>query len=973
MKRDSEQIMKSGSGLGAKLLLAFLVVLALPAAAGLASWFEMRAVVQSHNRVTSETLPALADVRGFTGASARIVAVAPELAAVADEQKRRERASWLLAQTDLMNTQLTRYRRTDPEAAEALDRAVRDLRAAIAVLDLVVQRRLLAAASLRARVATGLAAASELSEIADTLVANAEAGATALIASLSEIEGQGEAQSETRLQALDRLIEADLFQLSLMSELRRNASELGLLLNRLAALPSDGSDALLQVREIGSDMEHRLRVTGRRVAAIADPGRAARAMSLLTPIRTGLSDPSSGSHRTAEDVTDVSAAVIALSDRVALAEATVISAARQLDQSAADLAASVQERAQATGDALRAALDRTRLLQLWGAAGALLISLAIIWFYIRGNITRRLDRLALSMDRLAQGETGPSVPARGQDEIAGMEAAVEVFRRQALENRALEAERQRHLAELDQHRTELQNLVEARTRALREEVEAHDVARLRAEAADRAKSEFLAMMSHEIRTPMNGVQGMLRSLPREGLTPLQRERLGALEQSSDRLMVILTDILDFLRAESGPEAIRRDSFDPVRLIRDAEWLLAPAAAAKGLRFDVTGLDHLPPWLCGDPGRLRQILINLLSNAIKFTETGRIHLAAEARPAAPGSFGLSLTVRDTGRGIAPEAQRRIFEPFEQESRGEGRWSGGTGLGLAIARRFALAMGGRLTLESSPDQGSVFSLTLTLPEGEPPQPHRAVPLAGQTSSRPLALLVVEDHPINCMVIEASLAPMGHRLEMVSTAETALSLLMQQDFDAVLMDVNLPGISGTEATRRIRALPDPAKAQIPVIGVSAHLAGARVTENLAAGMTMMVPKPLSPESLSAALLEVTGRVGADPLAPALADLAPEVVADLAGLYLSRLPGAEAGIAAAAAAQDHKALSRAAHQLASATGNFRLPELLSLLQEIETAALAGRLAGPDLAELPRQIEAARQRITAALQRIQSSLAVNR
>ncbi|VDC33451.1 ATP-binding protein [Pseudogemmobacter humi] len=949
--------MRRGTGLGAKLLLVFLVIFGLPAAATVAGWLALRSVARTQANVSGVTIPALADVRGFTEASARIMAVAPELAAVQSESERRERAAWLIAQVDQMNARLTPYRNSDTAAIAALETAVMDLRMAIGVLDLTVQRRILARASLRQRLDEGLAATAGLGGIADTLVANAETAASALISSLYEIPEGGE---EAWLSALDKLIEVDLFQLSLMFELRAQASELGLLLNRLGVLPDRGAEAGAELEAIRVEMARRLTIVGRRVLSIPDPGQADRALALLTPIRQGAARTPGARGAGAPDVLDATATVLGLEARVADARDTVLAAAGRMDSGAAVLAASVQERAVLAGGDVLDAIRLTQTLQAWGAAMALAVSLGVLWFYVRGNITRRLDRLSLSMERLAGGHIDDPVHPRGRDEIAGMERAVEVFRRQAIQNRELEDERTRHLEELHRHRNELSQLVEAQTESLRQEVSAHAVARQKAEAADRAKSEFLAMMSHEIRTPMNGVLGMIRGLPREGLSPVQRERLAALEQSSDRLMVILGDILDFIREESGPDAAARENFALEPLLRDAEWLLAPAAREKGLAFRLDPATDLPPWVRGDRGRLRQILINLLSNAIKFTDRGEVALAVSATP-ADGGHDLTFRVSDTGKGIPPEAQERIFEPFEQADQAA-RQVGGTGLGLAICRRFATAMGGRLGVESTPGRGSVFTLRLHLEEGAPEA--EAVPPV----SRPLRLLVVEDHPINRMVIEASLAPMGHRLEMVASGEEAVTAAARGGFDAILMDVNLPGISGTEATRRIRALADPLRANVPVIGVSAHVGGAGVGENMAAGMSAMVEKPLSPERLAAALASVTG---ADVLGGMVADLPAPVVAELGALFLDRL---DEGLAAIGAARgDLARLSREAHHLASAAGNFDLPELVDCLQLIDRQARGGDDPAGPLARLPALADAAREALRAALARLQSSAAVNR
>ena len=228
-----------------------------------------------------------------------------------------------------------------------------------------------------------------------------------------------------------------------------------------------------------------------------------------------------------------------------------------------------------------------------------------------------------------------------------------------------------------------------------------------------------------------------------------------------------------------------------------------------------------------PGSAAADLINLLSNAIKFTAAGEVALELTAVPARDG-YDLAFRVSDTGKGIGPEALERIFEPFEQEDGQTARQFGGTGLGwrsaAASPRRWAAAS------VDSPSEGAAFTLACTCRKAaEAPAPLPA--------ARPLSLLVVEDHPINRMVAEAHLAPMGHHLTMVATGEEAVALVAQQDFDAVLMDVNLPGISGTEATRRIRALPHPARAAVPVVGISAHVGGAAVAANLEAGMSAMV----------------------------------------------------------------------------------------------------------------------------------------
>ena len=931
--------------------MAFLVIAGLPTVTGILGWVELQKVARNQTNIIKETIPAISEVRGFAEESSRIVAVAPELAAVTTDAARRDRAATLFAQVDALAVRVARYESTGNMAPAGLEQAKADVRGGIERLDRLVQNRIIAIAAQKARLQTSLDATTELLEIADTLVANAQMGTAAVISNLYDLENS-DPDSSTRLDTLDKLIEVDLFQQGLMSEMRSHIGEVGLLLNRVVTVQSPAELAVLQ-----ADLESRIGIVTRRILSVKDPIRAERALALLQIIR-----PSAAPPPDAEDIFNLTKGILDLNRLITDAQGGVRESAARLDSEAQALANQITRRAVQAGDDAASAIRATQQLSAWGSVAALLISLAVVWIYVRGNITRRLDALSATMTRLAQGEAVGRITPHGIDEIAEMEAAVEVFRLQGIENRDLEAERDKNLIELQRHRLELQLLVAEQTEQLRGEVSAHGAARKRAEAADRAKSEFLAMMSHEIRTPMNGVLGMLRSLGRDGLTPRQHGQLRAAHASGEGLMTILNDILDYSKIEAGTARLVEVTFAPGELLRDIAELMTPSAQEKGLAVQLEVPPGLPAASVGDMGKLRQILFNLVSNAVKFTETGVVGLKVTSIRAMGGD-DLTFTVSDTGKGIAETSLERIFGVFEQEDAQTARQYGGTGLGLAICRRFADAMGARLTVQSAPGIGTTFTLIAHFSSGDAADLALAGPDAPeQPLMAKIHALVVEDNTINQMVIQTYLEDMGHTAQVVATAEAAFAALRQARFDVILMDVNLPGLSGTAATQAIRAMADRQIANLPVIGISAHVQEKDRLDNLHAGMSAILPKPLSPEALLAALREQVPQKHV--LFGLACDMGAEPAVRLARLFLESLPKGLAAIDAFAGAKDLKSLSRAAHQMKGAVGNFEMPDLATRLDRIEALAGIGPSAELDLClrHLPFALEQGRLALANAL-----------
>ena len=481
-------------------------------------------------------------------------------------------------------------------------------------------------------------------------------------------------------------------------------------------------------------------------------------------------------------------------------------------------------------------------------------------FWLAWLISRRIGELIVGLGKVEAGDYAYRFEKHSEDELGKLTDSL---------NRMAHHVESAYEDLKDAKRSEevrLAAMVEQRTEELRH-------ARFEAEKASSAKSLFLANMSHEIRTPLNGVLGLAQiGLRESGIQPKARETFRRIVDSGRLLLRIINDILDFSKIEAGKLQIERVPFSPAGVIDDVLRTIRPETDAKGLSL-VSEVDALPPVCLGDPARLQQILLNLLSNAVKFTVRGGIRLSV-----ASDGEDLVFSVRDSGIGIAPDELRRLFEPFEQADSSTTRKYGGTGLGLTISARLATLMGGRLSAESQPDEGSVFTLRLPLPASEAVLPERArsEAWAGERRLNGLRLLVAEDNEVNRLVIEAMLQTEGAEVVMVNDGARAVRVLDEGlQVDAVLMDVQMPEMDGLEATRRIRAQ----HPQLPVIGQTAHALRDEHARCLAAGMAATVNKPIEIEALVETILGQLGRT-LPPLVEALpvTEVAsPEDAADL------------------------------------------------------------------------------------------------
>lgn len=365
-------------------------------------------------------------------------------------------------------------------------------------------------------------------------------------------------------------------------------------------------------------------------------------------------------------------------------------------------------------------------------------------------------------------------------------------------------------------------------------IEARDAA----QAASRAKSEFLATMSHEIRTPLNGVLGMAQAMERDALSAQQRTRLGVIRTCGESLLALLNSLLDLSKIEAGRLELELGAVDAAAVAGRAADAFAARAAEKGVALRL----HIDPRAAGifegDPARIEQILLNLVSNAVKFTEAGEVEVRVDW-----AYRGLAFRVRDTGIGLTPAQQARLFEKFVQADASTTRRYGGTGLGLAISQQLAGLMGGGIDVESTPGAGSTFSVFLPLPRLEgavsaPIAPEQAAPALART----LRVLAADDNTTNQLVLKALLTPLGMEPTVVGDGRQALEAWADGTWDLILMDVQMPGMDGVTAAGEIRRRElAEGRPRTPIIALTANVMSHQVEAYRAAGMEAVVAKPL------------------------------------------------------------------------------------------------------------------------------------
>lgn len=721
--------------------------------------------------------------------------------------------------------------------------------------------------------------------------------------------------------ALDRLADRDVFAFERTTELARQTELLRIASAQMAALTDGAGIAAQRDRQAGLVAEAERRVdflpSGQARAAVNDA---------LAQYRRDALGAVSAAHVAAQDRLDrnLTGFQAELAGTLRSVHALQIAAQRDsLDRIARDATLA----------------ERVFALLLATVALAVLAAGAVSFATWRRLLTR-LGRVIARLMAIADEDFGQPLPITRADEIGRMEQALNVLRLRAQEALRL--------------RRDMERAVDAATRGLVDEMQAADAARNAAVQADRGKSVFLARMTHEIRTPLNGMIGMLELMAAGETSPDRQARLNTALVSARDLLGIANDILDFASADMAEGAARPVHFWLRDLIAQIHAPLAALAAQKGLAVTVDLAEGAPEALRGDVAKIRQVMTNLVSNAVKYTDHGHIALLVDhAADPATGQPVLSLTVADTGVGMARDQVAQLFDGY-----GRPDWllrvgAEGAGLGLAIARSLTARLGGGLSVESVPGVGSRFTLTVPLETGDPAQIAQSGP--PRTPRFDASVLVVEDHPVNRMVARGFLDRLGCRVIEADSAAAAHAAIRAGGFDLALVDLNLPDRPGHEVIAALRAL----RPGLPVAALTADPVAGDPDAPAWLGVDAVLQKPVSLRDLAGFLDRLDMQPQVTPpqvtLDQDIAQIGAATVQAMVTTFLDDLPGALDAITAATG----PARAKAAHRLKGSASNFGLERLCAHLHAIETAP--GDLDDP---RLRADADAARAALIAAAAR---------
>lgn len=947
-----------------KVLLAFAAGGVLTLLVSAMAWLSFQQIATSQRAIIDDAMPTMDAAQSVAHLNLSLIALAERLGRAEAEDEVGRLEVTLREQLAKMRGLLAQER-IERLSAHGGGDPLQSIEANLRQQSLVVRQRIVLRQQERVLLTRHQRAARALASLSESLVANALATPTATISTLyPQLEGQ--APRDSLLESLDRLVEVNLDHMERMSELQLVCLTLKTLLEQFDNEYDATALAGLE-RRFASQLE----VLGRRLSDIGDPTRRASGLEQFKTLSTAV-QPNGLFAIRAQGIRLI-ASFQGLRD-----EGTTL--ATTLSDWVGALVNTAGKSIDVVSNTSRHAYNVGFIGFLMITALLFLVLVATLWALFHFQVFGRLRGMEQTVRALASGNYDADIPVLDNDPLAPLGRALEQFRVNARERQRLENE-------LLRHHQELEGLVASRTAELRQSnalleqvAEEHEVARREAEEANRAKAVFLANLSHELRTPLSGIAGSAQLLADTGLDARQGEYIRMISYANSTLLDIVEDMLSFSRLEAGKFDLEPTPIALREVIDDMLALQRVSVGAKNIVLIRDIAADVPELVEGDRRKLNQILLNLIGNAIKFTDEGSVTLSVQRAAASEGSLRLRFLVSDTGIGIPPDQCEEVFKPFVQVEDTGHRRQQGTGLGLAICRRLVELMGGEIHMDSVLGQGTQvsFELPLEVPDRLPGQATVDVSNV-RMPKRPLEVLVVEDDEINRTVCERYLESLGHRPIVLGDGEAALELLhwRSEPLDAALLDISLPGMSGLEVAQQIRQSVDGHWLSLPIIVMSAHVAGNTTAQFTGLGVACFLGKPFDRNALAKALAEAVAG-GGEPMTQLAAleagaaasaqdeslldqgfireeldSLGAKTLVSLLALFRQDAEAAMAELGQHAALNDWSSFGKRAHRLAGAAGNLGFRAVIALARRLESAA--GE-AAVDKAQIARMLEAFRE-----------------